>query len=242
MEPYYDQDGITIYHGDCRDVLSMIDPVELVLTDPPWIAQKKGLTRRSKGVADVVTPSRSISYGEIGEFDMEVLKLAFSKTTADMMVICGFKEMRWVCEALHPVRGIFGWHKPNGGISVAYPAPLDLAFIVWGAHKSKITGFQHWKSSVFSVPVPTAGCISNGERILESKNGKAAHPAQGPLALYQQLLKPGNGPVLDCYAGTGTTLVAAKLAGRKAIGIEREERYCEMAAKRLRQGVLPLSL
>jgi site-specific DNA-methyltransferase (adenine-specific) len=91
---------------------------------------------------------------------------------------------------------------------------------------------------VFSYAVPTAGCISNGERILTEKNGPAAHPAQGPVALYQELLKPGDGPVIDLYMGTGTTLVACKKLGRRGYGIEREEKYCEMAANRLRQGVL----
>lgn len=241
MTPYYDKDGITIYHGDCREVMAdMPDKsVELVLTDPPWMAQKKGVIRRSKGVSKVIEPSKSISYGDIGVFDKAALMTAFTKTSNDMMVLCGFKEMRLVCEVLEPVRGIFGWHKPNGGISVAYPAARDLAFIVWGAHTSKITGFQHWRSSVFSISVPTAGCISNGERFVEGANGKAKHPAQGPVALYRQLLKPSNGSVLDPYMGTGTTLRAAKDLGRKAIGIEIEERYCEIAAKRLEQGILP---
>lgn len=237
MKPYYEKDGITIYCGDCREVLPSLDPVELVLTDPPWLARKDKITRRSKGVATVVEPSKGIGYGSIGEFDASALEVAFTKTTADMLVICGYKELGQVIRVMEPIRGVFIWHKPNGGISVAYPSSLDVAYIVWGAHKSKLTGFQHWKSGVFSVPVPTAGCVSNGERFTTEKNGKATHPAQGPVALYQQLLAPGKGSVLDPYMGTGTTLRAAKDLGRKAIGIELEERYCELAAKRLEQGV-----
>ena len=239
MKPYYDEDGITIYHGDCREILPQLEPVDLVLTDPPWMARSDQITRRSKGVAKVLQPSRGIGYGSIGEFDQSILSMAFTTTLHDMLVICGYKELGAVIACLEPIRGCFIWHKPNGGISVAYPTPLDVAYIVWGAHKSKLTGYQHWKSGVFSYPVPTAGCVSNGERFLEGINGKAKHPCQGPLALYRELLKPGKGSVLDIYMGTGTTLRAAKDLGRQAIGIEIEEKYCEIAANRLRQKVLP---
>jgi site-specific DNA-methyltransferase (adenine-specific) len=232
------KDGQTIIHGDCREVLPLLEPVDLVLTDPPWIARKDGVTHRGKGVAKTYQVSTGISYGTIGYFDQQVLKLAFTKTIHDMLVICGYKELGQVIDVLSPIRGVFIWHKPNGGISVAYPSPLDVAYIVWGAHKSKLTGYMHWKSGVFSYAVPTAGCISNGERVLASENGKAAHPSQGPVALYRELLKPTNGSVIDIYLGTGTTLRACKDLGRRGIGIEIEERYCEIAAKRLRQEVL----
>jgi site-specific DNA-methyltransferase (adenine-specific) len=240
-QPCTCSDGCTIYHADCREVLPLLEPgsVDLVLTDPPWIARKDQITRpRSKGVANVVEPSRGIGYGNIGQFNTAVLESAFSITAHDMLVICGYKELGNVIAVMKPIRGCFIWHKPNGGISVAYPSPLDVAYIVWGAHKSKLTGYQHWKSGVFSIPVPTAGCVSNGERFLERPRGKALHPAQGPLRLYRELLKPGEGLVLDPYIGTGTTLRACKDLGRKGIGIEIEEKYCEIAAQRLEQGVL----
>ena len=156
-----------------------------------------------------------------------------------MFVICGFRDLGEVISVMQPIRGVFIWHKPNGGISVVYPCPLDVAYIVWGAHKSKITGYQHWKSGVMSHAVPSAGCISNGERILEEKNGKAAHPCQGPISLYYQLLKPikYGSLILDPFMGSGTTLRAAKDNGCRAIGIEIEERYCEIAVRRLEQNV-----
>lgn len=232
------KDGQTIIHGDCREVLPLLEPVDLVLTDPPWMARKDKITRRGHGVAKVFEPSHGIGYGTIGEFSSDALTVAFTKTSHDMLVICGYKELGRVIEVLDPIRGVFIWHKPNGGISVAYPSPLDVAYIVWGAHTSKLTGYQHWKSGVFSYNVPSAGCISNGERVLESENGKAAHPSQGPVALYRELLKPTHGSVLDIYMGTGTTLRACKDLGRRGIGIEIEERYCAIAANRLRQEVL----
>lgn len=234
MKPYYQDSSCTIYLGDCREILPQLEPVDFCLTDPPWIARKDKITRRAGGVATVVNPSQGIGYGTIGEFDQ--------KTQFDMLVICGFKELGQVIAVLEPIRGVLIWHKPNGGISVAYPCPLDTAYIVWGARgKSKITGFQHWRSGVFSIPVPTAGCITNGERILTEPNGPAAHPCQGPINLYLELEKPMIGTILDPFMGSGTTLRAAKDLGRKAIGIEIEERYCEIAARRLAQEVLNLT-
>jgi len=80
------------------------------------------------------------------------------------------------------------------------------------------------------------------ERLLQYKNGPALHPAQGPFALYLKLLKPFRGMELiacDPYLGTGTTLLAAKHLRLSAIGIEIEEKYCEIAVKRLAQEMLP---
>jgi site-specific DNA-methyltransferase (adenine-specific) len=250
MKPYYDDGkGIIIYHGNCLEVMAHLPDksFNMVLTDPPWIARQKAMTRKqikSNIAAKCYNPSHTISYGELGLFNQDALKMAFTKTSADMLVICGFKELRLVIETLEPIKGVFGWHKPNGGISIIYPAALDLAFIVWGAHKSQLTltGFQHWRSSVFSVPTPCAGCMSNGERILKEKRGQAVHPAQGPIALYHQLLKPVSGSVLDPYLGTGTTLRAAKDLGLTGTGIEINEKYCEIAARRLEQEMLPFTI
>jgi len=91
---------------------------------------------------------------------------------------------------------------------------------------------------VVDVPMPQAGCMAN-ERILERGSGKAMHPCQKPLAVVRPFVDRLEAALIcDPYMGTGTTLLAAKLCGRKAIGIEMEERYCEVAANRLAQGVL----
>lgn len=233
-KPFYERGGIVLYCADCADAMQGIDDgsVDAVITDPPWIARKDKIVRRGCGVAKIIDPSVGIGYGSIGEFSVDVLQAAFTKARHDMLVICGYKELGQVIGILEPIRGVFIWHKPNGGISVAYPCPLDTAYIVWGAHVSRMTGYQHWRSGVMSHSVPTAGCITNGERILEEHNGKAAHPCQGPLSLYEQLLAPNEGTILDPYLGSGTTAVACIRTGRKCIGIELEEKYCEIAAKR----------
>jgi site-specific DNA-methyltransferase (adenine-specific) len=219
--------------GDCLEVLPGLARVDAVVTDPPWMARASKITRRAGGVAKVVNPSKGIGYGSIGEFSTAALETAFGLVNHDMLVICGFKELGRVIAVLEPIRGVFIWHKPNGGISVAYPCPLDTAYIVWGAKTSKITGYQHWRSGVMSHSVPTAGCISNGERVLEEENGKAAHPCQGPLSLYRQLLTPIRGSVLDPYLGSGTTGVACVELERQFIGIELEPKYFDIACRRI---------
>lgn len=239
MKPYYEHAGITIYHGDCREVLPQLESVDVVLTDPPWMASKDSVKRVQGGVAP--SDSRSLKYGDIGFFDPDVIRKCVTAAKEDCFFLCGYKELPIVLSASEPHRGVFVWHKPNGGRTVAYPAALDCAFIVWAGQTSKLYGFQHWESSVFSIPVPSAGCMKT-ERFLQYKNGPALHPAQGPLSLYMRLLRPyrergSSFTVLDTYSGTGTTLVAAKEMGISAIGVEIEERYCELAANRLQQEV-----
>lgn len=231
--------SILLVCGDSLEILPTLEAgsVDFVITDPPWISRRSSITRRSGGVASTIDPSLGMAYGSIGEFSAKAISLAFGVCRHDMMVICGYREIGQVIAALEPIRGIFIWHKPNGGISVIYPSPLDVAYIVWSAHTSKITGFQHWKSQVMSHSVPTAGCISNGERLLERPRGKAAHPAQGPISLYMQLMTPMRGSILDPYMGTGTSGVAAIRHGLPFIGIERDQRYFDMATRRI-QGEL----
>jgi site-specific DNA-methyltransferase (adenine-specific) len=237
MKPYYEEAGIVIYHGDAREIPPSLPRVDLVLTDPPWLASATKLRRVQGGV--VPSESYSLSYGELGEFDPAIVEACVKQADQDCFFFCGYKELGKVIDAASPHRGVFVWYKRNGGRTVAYPAALDVAFIVWAGQKSKLYGFQHWKSSLFDIPVPSAGCMQT-ERLLQYENGPALHPAQGPLELYTKLLIPFRSQrltVLDVYLGTGTTLVAARNLGLKAIGIEINEAYCEIAAKRLSQGV-----
>ncbi len=237
MKPYYDHDGITIYHGDCHEVLPGLGGVDLILTDPPWELSGSQVEIRGKGVGKVRQKSNSLEKGSIGYFDVDVVKACQEAATHDCLFLAGFKELPALTSACDPLRGVFAWHKPNGTPAAVFPAKMDLSFIVWTGRKSLLYGHQHWPSMVFSVPFPSAGCMAS-ERFVDA-TGKAVHPAQGPLALYRQLLRPfpPGLMVLDCYMGTGTTLRAAKDAGCRAVGIEIEERYCELAARRLAQGV-----
>ena len=236
MKPYASGADWTIWHGDCRAILLTLDrgSVDAVVTDPPWIASIDKISRPKSGVAASVVDSKTLGYGDIGHFSSDAITECQRIAVEDCLFIVGYKELGEVCRLANPLRGVFAWKK-HGGLTVTYPAAMDLAFVVWTGAKSRLYGYQHWKSSVFDHAIPTAGCISNGERVLQCANGPAAHPAQGPLSLYMELVQPLGDSILDPFLGTGTTGVACIRTGRKFIGIEIEERYCEIAARRISQ-------
>ena len=241
MKPYYEKNGISVFHGDCAEVLSALeaDSVQVSLTDPPWEVSATGIEIRGTGVAPRKQASRSIKAGTVGSWSSSVVEDLQRVVANDLLILAGYKELGRTCELQKPLRGVFGWHKPNGAPGMVYPAKLDLSFIVWGGKKSLLYGHQHWPSMVFSYSFPSAGCFAS-ERFVDA-SGKAIHPCQSPLALYLELLRPfaKGTTVIDPYMGTGTTLEAAKRLGLKCIGVEREERYVEIAVRRLAQEVLP---
>ncbi len=197
MKPYYEHAGITIYHGDCRDVLPEIKRADLVLTDPPYGIRDYGGKWGHKG--------------ELGWDDMTF-------DTMGLIMDAGANQIIWGGNyySLPPSRGWLVWFKRD---SVPSASSVELAW----------TSFD-MNSRLIDCTIAS----TNAERV--------GHPTQKPLAVMQWSLSftPGGGSVVDPFMGTGTTLVAAKRIGRRAIGIEREERYCELAAKRLSQEVLPL--
>lgn len=204
MTPYYEHNGITIYHGDCRDILPLInEPVDLVLTDPPYgVLSDAGsaATRRSGGnvndgrMAWDVAPSR------------ETLNLITSKATTQM--IWGGLHLD-----LPPTYGYLVWDKEIDGLN------FGECEVCWTNLKFAPRMFRYRAVGV---------------------DGGKVHPCQKPVSLMIWCLTraKATGLVLDPYMGSGPVLVAAKQLGLPAIGIELDERYCEIAAKRLAQEVL----
>jgi len=241
MKPYYNHAGITIYHGDCREVLPTLPKVDLVLTDPPWLASNGSRVLRRPGDGLGVAPSRlstSLRYGSIGVFDATLIEESFEKAESDTLVLCGYMELGQVCAITKKVRGVFVWHNTRPTPIPGSVRQRDVSFIVWGGEKTSVNDGRSWGSCLFSYPSLQAGCMAT-ERIL-NYDGTTAHPCQEPIKLFSALLFPTSGVILDPFMGSGTTLVAAKNLGRKAIGIEIEERYCEIAAERLSQEVMDL--
>jgi len=191
MKPYYEQDGITIYHGDCREIVTTLPTVDLVLTDPPYPGYEKGWE-----VPDVAAILMSI---------------------------------------LAPTRIVF-W-------PVLTPPPVDVAAEhIW--HKPNGCSAHHYERILVSGETPLGCKVYREAAILPNYTQYAAecvdHPTQKPVKLIRRLIGPfpNAQTILDPFMGSGTTLRAAKDLGRKAIGIEIEERYCEIAAKRMSQMVL----
>lgn len=202
MKPYYHdaKSGVTIYHGDARDVLPDIPTASLVLTDPPY-----GLGDRWQGG----TWGSAEKYEEARRWDVRV-----SDELLAAVIAHGKDAIVWGGNyyALPPCRGFLAWTKLN-----AVPTMADLE-IAW---------------TTFDRPAKT---WSSGVR----PDGTHAHPTAKPLGLMAWCLAQSRteGLVLDPFAGSGTTLRAAKDEGRRAIGIEISERYCEIAARRMGQEVL----
>lgn len=215
IEPYYDKDGITIYNADCRDVLSFPITFDLLLTDPPYgINWETNYSRFTNSMQS--SPKKD--HEKIAN-DCDSQAMEFALAIPGKKIVWGAHLSPW----LIPERGTWlVWDKrfDNGA---AMLADAELAYFSKGA-------------GVYIHKHTWQGMIGN-------KSGrpfKRVHPNQKPVGLMQwcMSLEPDAEMILDPFMGSGTTLVAAKLEGRKAVGIELSEAYCESAAKRLEQGVL----
>lgn len=218
MKPYYEHAGITIYHGDCREVLPALsaETVDFVLTDPPYNAPDIGPNHRA-GVGG------GLPVEEYAAFCREWFSLA-SAFTERLVFSCGIKHL-WE----YPVpRWVIAWHKPS---SVSF---------------SSLGGYNTWEPILVYGKAPSR--LIHDHMTFVPMNfiteEWAQHPCPKQPKLWIKLCgfagKPGE-TVLDPFLGSGTTAWAAKQLGMAAIGIEIEERYCEIAAKRLAQEVLPLN-
>ena len=210
MKPYFEDEAVTIYHGDCREMLPDIGEVDLVLTDPPYgigyqSARRIGWQRKDKIHGDESFP--------LWLFD-EI------KYTIAMFIWC-----RW-------------------DVLLALPSPKS--FIVWDKGVHSMGDLQHefgrqWEGCAF-YPGPEHSFLKRPVDIIRHMRvspEQLLHPTQKPVGAISPLITshPGD-TILDPFMGSGTTLRAAKDLGRKAIGIEIEERYCEIAAKRMAQSAM----
>jgi DNA modification methylase len=217
LMPYYEDDRVTIYHGDCRPLIWHLT-FDVVLTDPPYGIGWK----RSANPARLSKAHDGIANDEDTSVRDEVLGLCAGKPAA-----------------------VFG--------SFYAPAPADVRqVLVW--HKGdtqgvvgSTTGFRRDAEPIFLVgewPVRTVEWSSVCRSHRGSWNDEltaTGHPHTKPLDLIRTLVdRCPDGVILDPFMGSGTTLRATKDLGRKAIGIELDERYCEIAARRMGQEVLAL--
>jgi DNA modification methylase len=219
VKPYYDRDGITIYHGDCRDVLPSLAPCDLVLTDPPYgIALNTDNSRFSGGTAgNMAKRGNGIgsANGQAIANDQEPFEPSFLTTLGQHQIIWGWNHFP---DKL-PRGACLVWLKRYDEAFQSFLSDAELAWMSKG-------------HGVYCRRDLSNNAIAN-ERV---------HPTQKPESLMRWCLRffPDAVTVLDPYMGSGTSLVAAKGESRRAIGIEIEERYCEIAAKRLGQRVLNL--
>ena len=216
IKPYYEENGIVIYHGDCREILPELEPVDLVLTDPPYnVGINYGDNSNDKLTVEQYDAAIKILRTMCGNADWAIL--LGSKTETLLTWWNNFPEAKQII-----VRVGASVNTVLGGFRPQYRSILVT-------RKSS----KWWSDLWEDIRFPGEGYYFNEPRF--------NHPCHAPLRLMSKLIECLCLPedkTLDPFCGTGTTLRAAKDAGRMAIGIEIEEKYCEIAVKRLAQGVL----
>ena len=212
MKPYYEADGITLYHGDCLEVTEWL-VADVLVTDPPYGTQQEsrhGYGRRY--LYDTGDGMGATIAGDVGDSVRDAALTAWGDRPA---LVFGSPR------------------RPDPPIEVA-----DR--LVWDKKRPGMNGGP-WRYRHESIYV-TAGFVRSSNAsvsILTAWPDQSEHIHAKPVGLMQQLIASAPGGIIaDPFAGSGSTLVACQSLGRPAIGVEIEERYCEVIAKRLAQGVL----
>jgi site-specific DNA-methyltransferase (adenine-specific) len=226
MKPYYEHAGITIYHGDCREVLLALDAVDTVITDPVWpncTPRLVGADRPQElfGEMCYALPPTKRLIVHLG-CDSDPRFLSAVPTSFKFLRLCWMRYVRPTrkgrCLYGADVAHVFG----------EYPKSIPGRRVISGEYCSTRPDIRRM---IVTKHMEWGGRTSHGE-----------HPTPRRLQHLRWLVsKWAEGIILDPFAGSGTTLVAAAANRFPAIGIEIEEKYCEIAAKRLSQEVLEFS-
>ncbi len=211
LKPYYEEPGITIYHGDCRDIIPQIELPDLIITDPPYGMDFQSNHREQKHMKIIGDK----------ELDTGSIRLFIDAAKCGVYAFCRWDNLK----QMPPPKSVLCWVKNNWSMG-------DLL------HEHG----RQWEAICF-YPKENHKFIKRIPDVINAdRTGNFDHPTEKPSGLLRIIIEANEGNVvLDPYMGSGTTLRAAKDLGRKAIGIEIEEKYCEIAVKRLRQEVLPLA-
>jgi site-specific DNA-methyltransferase (adenine-specific) len=228
MKPYYEDEWVTLYHGDALDVLPTLRSVDLVVTDPPYAFGLASTAQEGKagGWGDLMNNARWYT-----SWLRECRRLTVNREGA-AWVFNSWRSFptlaRASFEAQWPIVSLMVWAKdwigPGGSVGLRPSYELVALF----AHE----GYQ-----VADRGTPD---IWHHQWASARPNG---HPAEKPVGLLSRIIQAGGDPleyVLDPFAGSGSTLRAAKDLGVKSIGIEIEERWCEVTVRRLAQDALML--
>ena len=236
-KPYFRDDAVVIYNADCRSILPKIPQVDLVLTDPPYV----GLTGTGPIVKGGVGPHyrESRLVGDRWDADLDWVGQIKPLSGLGCFIFTSYHALPEVALAMAPLRRavLLTWHKRNAPPSHKN-VPRFTEEYIWGFAAKVGLRWDVFKSTMIDEPKLAAGCMAT-ERLVD-KEGVALHPTQKPLAVIKWLLQVGGQTILDPFMGSGTTLRAAKDLGRLAVGIEINEAYCEIAARRMQQSVLDL--
>lgn len=229
MKPYYEDDFATIYHGDAMEILPTMTPasVQAVITDPPYVigaVSAGNMASKAGGWADMMNSSLWFQtwYRHVDRA---------LKSDGSFWTFCNWRSlpvvMRAALDANLPVTSLMVWDKewigPGGpqGLRPSYELCALLA------------------QPGFTVPDRGTPDVWRHKVGSHKEHG---HPAQKPEGLVRRIITtcemPAGSTVVDPFMGSGTTGVAARNAGMCFVGIEAEEKWCEVAASRMSQGVM----
>ncbi len=226
MTPYYQDKSCTIWNCDCRAILPAIGKVDLVLTDPPYgtggrrrIGNGQGSDPKSRMMRE------SWDYGHLDWIELlpDCAWMIFWPSGNNLIALMNAAESR----GRKKVRQLY-WKKsdpmPQPGNAASFSVESIWVFTRAGCYLKGLDWFED------STPRSNRDADATG------------HPYQKPYSVMTWLVGlTAFEEILDPFCGSGTTLVAAKSLSRRAIGIELSEEYCEIAARRLQQEVLPLN-
>lgn len=239
MKPYYDHHGITIYHGDCLEILPSLPKSDVVIADPPY-----GETRLKWDVSTdewipLVKADQLWCFGSFRSFLEQringwhhVQEIIWEKHNGSSNHNDRFRRVHEL--VVHLLRDGVPWDS-------VYHQPVFSDDALRRTIRRKQRP-KHWGR----IDPSEFRSEEGGPRLMRSViyarscHGKAINPTQKPEAIIAPLVEyscPPNGMIVDPFMGSGTTLAVAKVLGRRAIGIEKLEDYCEAAAKRLAQEV-----
>jgi site-specific DNA-methyltransferase (adenine-specific) len=234
VKPYYSHAGVTIYHGDCREILPKLN-ADVCITDPPY---DEHTHKNARG-----TTRHRFKPGEEGSRKLVTFDPMEDREVLSIFGSIGRATRRWVVATC-------AWQHCA---LLGHQTPDPLRFIRFGAWMKR-GGMPQLTGDRPGVGWEAVAILHRtGEPMRWNGGGKCAAwlhtplkveaewPTQKPIEFLLDLVSLFSDPgetVLDPFMGSGTTLLAAKDLGRKAIGVEREERACEIAARRLAQDVL----
>lgn len=216
VKPYFEDESVQIYHADCRDILRLMPKVDLVLTDPVW----------PNACPELVGASNP--YGLFAE-----VAAMLTRVTARAVIQLGCNSDPRLLASMPPELPFFRvcW--------LEYARPHYMGHLLYSSDVAYAFG-------AFKAPTHVGAHVIPGRMMDHSSNGQyPGHPCPRKPAHVEWLVKwfSAEGDViLDPFLGSGTTAWVAKATGRKAIGIEIEERYCQIAAKRMSQSVMKLEV
>jgi len=241
--PYFDDGQVSLYLGDCRTVLPALGlEADCIVADPPYGETSLAWDRWPAGWVDVAaTATRSLwCFGSLRMFMEHAGEFAAWRLAQDVIwekhVGTGFTTDRF--NRVH--ESVVHWYRGKWGAIYHETPRVEVAHRTRG-NSGRGTQARHYTGGA----VADSTWTDDGTRLMRSvqqvrsmwRNG-AIHPTEKPVDLLTPLIAyacPPGGLVIDTFAGSGSTLDAARASGRRAIGVEVDERYCERAARRLSQ-------